>query len=189
FEKTVRSFDPTGRHTFRYFYGLNLPHFHAAVKRSPVKGLLVKALGARRVGLHGAGEAAGQRLRHGGAQAAGARRPVAVAPNGGGASSSTATTSAPGSRRPVSPSWGPAGALPRGAREHVVGAIGALDGAVGPDGAERVAVGPHRLDERRPGAVELTQDRGAVPGDGVVHALKGHDLGPLDVDLEQRRRA
>lgn len=44
FEKTVQSFDPKGRHTFRYFYGLNLPHFHASVRRNPLKGILVKAV-------------------------------------------------------------------------------------------------------------------------------------------------
>ena len=34
FRKTLKSFDPTGKHTFRFFYALNLPYQMAALKKS-----------------------------------------------------------------------------------------------------------------------------------------------------------
>jgi len=37
FIKTIRSFDPLGRHTFRFFYGLNLPYGQAEMKESDIK--------------------------------------------------------------------------------------------------------------------------------------------------------
>ena len=53
FTKTIRSFDPTGRHTFRFFYALNLPYERAGSKEDgfrappklvdPVVGLLTRA--------------------------------------------------------------------------------------------------------------------------------------------------
>jgi SAM-dependent methyltransferase len=42
FKKTVRSFDPRGRHTFRFFYGLNLPYELAGWKKSSLKLKVVK---------------------------------------------------------------------------------------------------------------------------------------------------
>lgn len=42
FEKTIRSNDPTGRLTFRYFYGLNLPFWHAEVKKSRLKYYILR---------------------------------------------------------------------------------------------------------------------------------------------------
>jgi SAM-dependent methyltransferase len=37
FEKTIRSFNPVGRHAFRFFYGLNLPYELAGWKKHSVK--------------------------------------------------------------------------------------------------------------------------------------------------------
>jgi SAM-dependent methyltransferase len=37
FKKTIRSFDPSGRHGFRFFYGLNLPFEQAKLKKTNVK--------------------------------------------------------------------------------------------------------------------------------------------------------
>jgi SAM-dependent methyltransferase len=37
FRKTIRSFNPLGRHTFRFFYGLNLPYAQAEMKQSSLK--------------------------------------------------------------------------------------------------------------------------------------------------------
>ncbi|HWC32539.1 MAG TPA: methyltransferase domain-containing protein [Actinomycetota bacterium] len=37
FRKTISSFDPSGKHTFRFFYGLNLPFEQAKFKRTNVK--------------------------------------------------------------------------------------------------------------------------------------------------------
>jgi hypothetical protein len=45
FKKTVRSFDPRGRHTFRFFYGLNLPYELAGWKKSSLKLKVVKVTG------------------------------------------------------------------------------------------------------------------------------------------------
>jgi SAM-dependent methyltransferase len=42
FEKTVRSFDPRGRHRFRFFYGLSLPYELAGWKKSSLKLKAVK---------------------------------------------------------------------------------------------------------------------------------------------------
>ncbi len=39
FQKTIQSFDPTGKQQFQFFYGLNLPHESA--KNHPVKRLLL----------------------------------------------------------------------------------------------------------------------------------------------------
>ena len=43
FKKTIKSVDPTGEHTFRFFYGLNLPYEQARMKKSPVKLAVVVA--------------------------------------------------------------------------------------------------------------------------------------------------
>lgn len=37
FRKTINSFNPVGKHTFRFFHGLNLPYEQARMKRSTVK--------------------------------------------------------------------------------------------------------------------------------------------------------
>lgn len=37
FRKAIRSYDPTGRHDFRFFYGLNLPFDAAALRKSKLK--------------------------------------------------------------------------------------------------------------------------------------------------------
>ena len=42
FEKTIRSFDPSGRHVFRFFYGLNLPFEQAKLRRTNAKLLAVR---------------------------------------------------------------------------------------------------------------------------------------------------
>ncbi len=44
FEKTINTANPIGEHTFRYFYGLNLPFFHAKAKQSMAKYWIVKVL-------------------------------------------------------------------------------------------------------------------------------------------------
>ena len=43
FKKTLCAFDPRGRHTFRFFYGLNLPYELAGWKQSSVKLKVIKA--------------------------------------------------------------------------------------------------------------------------------------------------
>jgi len=43
FKKALRAFDPRGRHTFRFFYGLNLPYELAGWKKSTVKLKVIKA--------------------------------------------------------------------------------------------------------------------------------------------------
>jgi SAM-dependent methyltransferase len=43
FEKTLRTFDPRGRHTFRFFYGLNLPYELAGWRKSSMKLKIMKA--------------------------------------------------------------------------------------------------------------------------------------------------
>jgi SAM-dependent methyltransferase len=43
FKKALRAFDPRGRHTFRFFYGLNLPYELAGWKKSSVKLKVIKA--------------------------------------------------------------------------------------------------------------------------------------------------
>jgi len=43
FKKALSSFDPRGRHTFRFFYGLNLPYELAGWKKSSVKLKVIKA--------------------------------------------------------------------------------------------------------------------------------------------------
>jgi SAM-dependent methyltransferase len=43
FKKTLCAFDPRGRHTFRFFYGLNLPYELAGWKKSSVKLKVIKA--------------------------------------------------------------------------------------------------------------------------------------------------
>jgi SAM-dependent methyltransferase len=42
FIKTIRSFDPIGRHTFRFFYDLNLPYQQTEMKQDPVKLRVLK---------------------------------------------------------------------------------------------------------------------------------------------------
>src|SRR5215211_480663 len=42
FTKALRAFDPRGRHTFRFFYGLNLPYELAGWKKSNVKLKVIK---------------------------------------------------------------------------------------------------------------------------------------------------
>jgi SAM-dependent methyltransferase len=42
FTKTIRSFDPLGKHTFRFFYGLNLPYAQAEMTRSSLKLRIVQ---------------------------------------------------------------------------------------------------------------------------------------------------
>jgi SAM-dependent methyltransferase len=43
FEKALRAFDPRGRQTFRFFYGLNLPYELAGWKKSSLKLKVIKA--------------------------------------------------------------------------------------------------------------------------------------------------
>ena len=45
FEKTIRSFDPTGEHTFRYRYGLHLPWEAADLRRSRSKHMVLLVAG------------------------------------------------------------------------------------------------------------------------------------------------
>jgi SAM-dependent methyltransferase len=42
FTKTIRSFNPLGKHTFRFFYELNLPYSHAEMKKSKLKLRIVQ---------------------------------------------------------------------------------------------------------------------------------------------------
>jgi SAM-dependent methyltransferase len=42
FTKTIRSFDPVGGHTFRFFYGLNLPFTKVEGSKSPVQLRLIE---------------------------------------------------------------------------------------------------------------------------------------------------
>jgi SAM-dependent methyltransferase len=42
FEKTIRSFNPMGKHDFRFFYGLNLPYELATWKKSSMKFYAIK---------------------------------------------------------------------------------------------------------------------------------------------------
>ncbi|MFQ5571005.1 MAG: class I SAM-dependent methyltransferase [Rhodothermales bacterium] len=44
FEKTIHSFDPTGAHTFRFFYGLNLPYETAGFKKNRLKYYVIKGV-------------------------------------------------------------------------------------------------------------------------------------------------
>ncbi len=44
FRKVIRSFDPCGRHTFRFFYGLNLPYQMASFHRNPAKLVTITLL-------------------------------------------------------------------------------------------------------------------------------------------------
>ena len=50
FTKALRAFDPRGQHTFRFFYGLNLPYELAGWKKSSVK---LKVIRASDLGLRG----------------------------------------------------------------------------------------------------------------------------------------
>lgn len=43
FEKAIRSYDPIGKQTFRYFYGLNLPYSQAQMKKSSFKSIAIHA--------------------------------------------------------------------------------------------------------------------------------------------------
>lgn len=43
FKKTVNTYNPTGAHTFRFFYGLNLPYETAGFKKSRFKYYAIKA--------------------------------------------------------------------------------------------------------------------------------------------------
>jgi SAM-dependent methyltransferase len=43
FKKTLSAFDPRGRHTFRFFYGLNLPYELAGWRKSSMKLKVIKA--------------------------------------------------------------------------------------------------------------------------------------------------
>ncbi len=42
FQKTIQSYDPVGHHTFRFYYGLNLPYSQAQMKKSNVKYLVIR---------------------------------------------------------------------------------------------------------------------------------------------------
>ena len=42
FEKTIQSYDPTGKHTFQFYYGLNLPYSQAEMKKSSLKSHIVR---------------------------------------------------------------------------------------------------------------------------------------------------
>lgn len=50
FRKVVRSFNPRGRHLFRFYYGLNLPRETAAFRKNPAKSITI-SLAAPLVGL------------------------------------------------------------------------------------------------------------------------------------------
>ena len=43
FKKTIKTYNPTGEHTFRFFYGLNLPYETAAFKKNRLKYYVIKA--------------------------------------------------------------------------------------------------------------------------------------------------
>lgn len=44
FRKTIQSYDPVGRHTFRFYYALNLPYSQAEMKKSRMKYLSIRIL-------------------------------------------------------------------------------------------------------------------------------------------------
>lgn len=50
FRKVVRSFNPRGRHLFRFYYGLNLPRETAEFRKNPAKSITI-SLAAPLVGL------------------------------------------------------------------------------------------------------------------------------------------